>query len=182
MSSLVFLREFVRDPVCLGAVAPSGPSLARLTVGRFRTGLLRSREVSIRRLVFPDRSVFVWLHLFDAHRPYDEENRFLERYWPAERDKHAPSTKPYPPAVLNHELDAVVDSDYMDASYKAEVTYVDWTLARVFEHPRLRDAWIGVTADHGECLGEHEVWWNHEGVFPQNLHVPMVLAGAICTR
>lgn len=32
MSSLVFLREFVRDPVCLGAVAPSGPSLARLTV------------------------------------------------------------------------------------------------------------------------------------------------------
>ena len=32
MSTLVFLREFVRDPVCLGAVAPSGPSLARLTV------------------------------------------------------------------------------------------------------------------------------------------------------
>lgn len=32
MSALVFLREFVRDPVCLGAVAPSGPSLARLTV------------------------------------------------------------------------------------------------------------------------------------------------------
>ncbi len=29
---MVFLREFVRDPVCLGAVAPSGPSLARLTV------------------------------------------------------------------------------------------------------------------------------------------------------
>lgn len=32
MSSLVFLREFVRDPVTLGAVAPSSPSLARLMV------------------------------------------------------------------------------------------------------------------------------------------------------
>jgi len=30
---LLFLREFVRDPVSLGAVAPSGPNLARLTVG-----------------------------------------------------------------------------------------------------------------------------------------------------
>ena len=29
---LLFLREFVRDPVCLGAVAPSSPNLARLTV------------------------------------------------------------------------------------------------------------------------------------------------------
>ena len=32
MSAAVFLREFLRDPVCLGAVAPSGPQLARLTV------------------------------------------------------------------------------------------------------------------------------------------------------
>lgn len=32
MSHLLFLKEFVRDPVTLGAVAPSGPSLARLTV------------------------------------------------------------------------------------------------------------------------------------------------------
>jgi len=30
--ALSFLREFVRDPVCIGSVAPSGPSLARLTV------------------------------------------------------------------------------------------------------------------------------------------------------
>lgn len=32
MSSIVFLREFVRDPVTLGAVAPSSPALARLMV------------------------------------------------------------------------------------------------------------------------------------------------------
>lgn len=32
MSSLQFLGEFVRDPVGLGAVAPSGPQLARLEV------------------------------------------------------------------------------------------------------------------------------------------------------
>lgn len=32
MSALTFAREFVRDPVTLGAVAPSGRALARLTV------------------------------------------------------------------------------------------------------------------------------------------------------
>ena len=32
MSTLTFLTEFIRDPVTLGAVAPSGPSLARLIV------------------------------------------------------------------------------------------------------------------------------------------------------
>jgi len=30
---LTFMREFIRDPVCLGAVAPSGQELAALTVG-----------------------------------------------------------------------------------------------------------------------------------------------------
>lgn len=32
MSALTFAREFVRDPVTLGAIAPSGADLARLTV------------------------------------------------------------------------------------------------------------------------------------------------------
>jgi phospholipid N-methyltransferase len=32
MSALTFLREFIRDPVQLGAVAPSGPQLAQLMV------------------------------------------------------------------------------------------------------------------------------------------------------
>lgn len=32
MSAITFAREFVRDPVTLGAIAPSGAALARLTV------------------------------------------------------------------------------------------------------------------------------------------------------
>lgn len=38
MSLLTFAREFVRDPVTLGAVAPSGRSLARLTVASAEIG------------------------------------------------------------------------------------------------------------------------------------------------
>jgi arylsulfatase A-like enzyme len=34
---------------------------------------------------------------------------------------------------------------------------------------------VAVTADHGEELDEHEMWFDHHGLYDTNLHVPLIL-------
>jgi arylsulfatase A-like enzyme len=40
----------------------------------------------------------------------------------------------------------------------------------------MQEAFIAVTGDHGESLGKNGVHWHHGRLYPQNLHVPMILA------
>ncbi|MCA8978988.1 MAG: sulfatase [Planctomycetes bacterium] len=127
----------------------------------------------------PDRNLFVWLHLFDVHRPYDEDNGYLALYYPEGRDPYDPALPdpPFPRGAMTEEMTTLRDPSYMDANYKSEVTYTDAVLAHVFSIPRIGEGVIAVTADHGECLGEYAIWWDHAGLFPKNLHVPLLIAG-----
>src|SRR5262249_8948360 len=52
---------------------------------------------------------------------------------------------------------------------------LDAELGRLLEHPRLAHAALAVTADHGESLGEHETFFDHVLLYPDTLHVPLVL-------
>ena len=64
----------------------------------------------------------------------------------------------------------------MRAQYAGEISYLDAELRRVLEHPRLAAGAIAVTSDHGEGLGDHNIFWNHIGLYPDMLHVPLILA------
>jgi arylsulfatase A-like enzyme len=122
--------------------------------------------------------VFVWVHLFDAHTPYDPSAEFLQSQWPGTIDPFDP-TLPAPdlPAIAWALMPKGLRSvDYMTASYRAEVSSLDAQLPRLFEHPRLANGVIALTADHGESLGAHGVFWDHRGLYPQSTHVPLVLA------
>jgi len=125
------------------------------------------------------RDLFIWLHLFDVHRPYDEESPYLGLYYPEDKDPYDPALPdpPFPRGAMDQNMDTLRDAEYMDAGYKAEVTYTDEILSRVFAIPRLGAGVIAFTADHGECLGEYAIWWDHAGLYPENLKVPMILAG-----
>ena len=54
--------------------------------------------------------------------------------------------------------------------------FLDSQLATVFEHPRFADSVIAFSADHGECFGAHGVYWDHAGLYPDTLHVPLILS------
>ncbi len=121
-----------------------------------------------------DQPLFVWLHLFDAHMPYDAPEEFLRLHYPQERDPASPKL-PEPTFPLPVEFEGVRDVDYLRAIYRAEISYLDDRLRRVFDIGRLREGVIAFTADHGEGLGEHGVWWSHSGLYPDSLHVPLIL-------
>lgn len=125
----------------------------------------------------PPGPLFVWLHVFDAHGPYLPPDEFLAEYWDKDRDprsKDLPEINPRTRAVWEPE---VRDLDYVRAQYKGEVTYLDSQLRKAFAHPRLVGALSVVTSDHGESLGNKDVYFEHQMLYPDTLAVPLIFHG-----
>ena len=124
---------------------------------------------------FRGRPLFVWLHLFDAHTPYSPPQPMLARFWPDGRNPSDPSLPEPPPNSVPRSLHGVRDVEWIRAGYKGEVAYLDNELVRLFSQPRVQDAIVAFTGDHGESLGGHGIWWDHAGLYQDSLHVPLIL-------
>ncbi|HIF41766.1 MAG TPA: hypothetical protein EYQ74_11785 [Planctomycetes bacterium] len=121
-----------------------------------------------------DRPLFIWLHLYDAHRPYDPPDTHTLLHYPAGQDPRR-SSLPSPSGPLPPHLKGVRDLDFVRALYQGEVSHLDAELGALLEHDRMADAIVAVTGDHGESLGEQGLWWDHVSVYPSVLHVPLIL-------
>ena len=125
--------------------------------------------------------LFVFLHVFDAHHPYAPPEDYGQRYWPADRDPADQSLPPLdvPPGALPQDLVAagVRDLGFPRAQYKGEISYLDAQLGRLLEVERVRRGVVAVTADHGEILEKDGTFFNHGELFPDTLHVPLVIGG-----
>lgn len=119
------------------------------------------------------RPRFVWLHLFDVHAPYEPPADLRQE--PLERDR----------AVIGAGVPAAQlpgwakgkDALQLLADYRAEVRGLDRILGSFLERRDVADGIVAFTADHGEALGGHSIWFDHHGLYPGTLAVPLVLAG-----
>jgi len=126
-----------------------------------------------------DLPLFVWLHLFDAHFPYEPPEEYGEEYYPEKErafDPALPQIPNVPPEIYSGVYPGLKDLEYPSAMYRGEVTYLDTELRRLFDHPAMKEAIIAFTADHGENLGDHQIYYDHADLYTQSLHVPMILA------
>lgn len=105
--------------------------------------------------------VFLWLHLFDAHAPYEPPPELAAR---AQADSPAGDEVELTQEVLHHR-----------ALYRAEVSFVDRELGRLLRDARVARGILAFTADHGECLGQHGIYFAHEHLYPDTVHVPLLL-------
>ena len=136
---------------------------------------------------------FVWLHYMDPHGPYtppaEFESLFVEDEW-AQSDTRV-SLDPAPEQMVDPEvpLGAVPgyqrlgDEDRVAvyvARYDAEIRYMDSALAEVLgllqEHHVYDESVVIFTSDHGESLGEHDLFFEH-GFFAYDpsLRVPLII-------
>ncbi|MEE8409642.1 MAG: sulfatase [Myxococcota bacterium] len=131
---------------------------------------------------------FAWIHLADVHTPYmppppydrfyyddderDPRKRSLIRIWPLLPDHM--SDHPFFRAWLN----GITDVDWVFAQYQGSVTYVDDEIGRLLDSLEgmdlLHRTAIIITSDHGESLGEHEMYFVHTGLYEQTSHVPLI--------
>lgn len=127
------------------------------------------------------KPLFLFLHFFDAHHPYAPPPEFDRRYYPKDKDPADMSLPPIDAAPGSMPLDMLAgnlrDLEYPKAQYRAEVAYLDSQLARIFAVPRVAKGLVAVTADHGEVLVKNGTYFNHGELYPDTLHVPLVLGG-----
>jgi len=124
------------------------------------------------------RPLFLWVHLFDAHGPYKPPARWARRYWPDDSDPYDEQLpEPEVPAsVLPPELSGLRDFSWPAAAYRGEVSRLDEALAPLLARGRVADGLVALTADHGESFGQHGIWFTHAGLYPESIHVPLVIA------
>jgi arylsulfatase A-like enzyme len=120
--------------------------------------------------------VFLWLHLFEAHAPYDPQGEWTELYYTG--DPYSPELAELQDPVRAPWNKRVRDEGYLRALYKGEISYLDQNLQRFFDEvPRVRAGYVAFTADHGESLGENHLYWDHSAIYPSTLRVPLIIAG-----
>lgn len=126
----------------------------------------------------PGRPVFLWLHVFDAHTPYVVPEPFHERGYDGPPDPFDPSLpEPELALPLRGALTGLRHLDWGRVQYGNLVSYLDQALGRVLEQPPFADGVVAVVGDHGESLGAHGLWFVHAELYPDTLHVPLLLSG-----
>jgi len=128
----------------------------------------------------PTLPFFAWVHYFDPHVPYRPPPELAPEVSHAAGGAAAGIDGSW--YRLSAEARrALVTSPArvarMRALYAAEVSYVDRELARVVAAARAAapgGLWTVVTADHGESMGEHGIYWNRD-LYDVSLHVPLII-------
>jgi arylsulfatase A-like enzyme/thioredoxin-like negative regulator of GroEL len=153
-----FVGSLILDP--LDGTAPgfdrgfevydAGFHLRRHGADRYKSVERRASDVVNHALAWlsqlPNGPFFLWVHLYDAHDPYDPPPPFKTRF----------ASQPYDGEI------AYVDS------------CVGKLLDEIRKHDLYDETLIAVMADHGESLGAHGE--NTHGIFlyDETLHVPLV--------
>ena len=110
---------------------------------------------------------------YDGKNPFDPDNKALDGWWDHPIGAMAKDT------WLRTEKGLVTDSDYVRALYDREIRYFDDGLKALddtLEQLCIADNTIVViTADHGESMTEHGVFFDHYGLYDCTLRVPFII-------
>lgn len=109
-----------------------------------------------------DDSEFLLINLMEAHTPYHDPNGGDETVSVCIGDAFA---------------DTVDDPDYIRRAYESSVDYLSEALEELYELLIADFDYVFVVGDHGEMLGEQGMWNHGYGLYPELVHVPMVIDG-----
>jgi arylsulfatase A-like enzyme len=127
---------------------------------------------------------FAWVHLFDAHGPYEPPVPFDERYYrgsdPRDPANDSMSELNHLPPYLMKSLEGITDTDWVIAQYDGEIAFADQQLGRLLAFldstKQTENTIVVVVGDHGEGLGEEDEWFDHgDWLFEHDLHVPFAM-------
>lgn len=131
--------------------------------------------------------LFLWLHYFDPHTSYVPPEPWIALApapsspgtpIPSRADAEPDAIFPDPCRTwLAHVSDPAVVSGWYDGEVAATSHELGRLLRALAAWDMLASSAILLTADHGESLGEHGVYYGHAGLFEPEVRVPMILVG-----
>ena len=130
-----------------------------------------------------DERFFLWVHLFDAHGPYDPPPPFDSMYYSGDPSNPGNTTLAQATDIAEYmlpSLQGITDIGWPLAQYRGEIGFADQQLGRLLDALAARDVQddtiIVVVADHGESLVEHGYYFNHgTQLYNPSTHVPLVI-------
>lgn len=132
---------------------------------------------------------FLFVHYWEPHTPYVPPERY-RTFYPADRDPFDPGNTTFEPIkrqpfwdmfadIWFRKLGPVTDRDYVASLYDAQIRHVDDAVAElvsaVDELGLADDTLIVLTGDHGESLGQHDIYFDHHGLYEDVIHVPLIM-------
>ena len=128
----------------------------------------------------PKAPFFLFINYMEPHFVYEPpepyRSRFLRHPTPAVKEalSTANMAQFIPPVRFDQTTQAILTD-----LYDGEIAYLDWRigeLMKVLERRKLLDkTLVIVTADHGDSLGEHEIFGHQYCVYETLLHVPLII-------
>lgn len=128
---------------------------------------------------------FLWVHYMDPHGPYAPPEAYTGRFrLPQTSEEKALS--PLEDESGNNGIPAYqslpglsLPSEYR-SRYADEIFYADHWIGKLLQrfdsHPSGRDAIVLFTSDHGESMGENDLYFVHgQMTTPPEAHIPMIL-------
>lgn len=122
---------------------------------------------------------FLWVVQLQPHTSYHPPSadlaRFADPAYDGPMDGSLAAVPMDPAQALGPD-----DRQHMVDRYDAEVRWTDRSIGRILA--ALDDAGVrertlvAITADHGEALGEHGVYYHHGGVHEEAVRVPLILS------
>jgi len=146
-----------------------------------------------------DCPFFTLVHLMDTHIPYDSDMELARAYADSYDYKNVALNnvaKKFPESSSTyHKLtaggsiyDSVSrwrDTEYgigtaaVKAHYDAAVTEADQRVGKILtalrENNLSDDTLVVVMSDHGESLTEHDIYFDHHGLYHQSTHIPLIV-------
>jgi arylsulfatase A-like enzyme len=152
-----------------------------------REGLREARTIVSDALEFlraeDGRPFFLWLHLYDVHRPYGRIPGWAERFARHARPEVGDGEEHYNLTADDRRAQALKEDDlrWIEDRYDAGIAYADAQLgpllAELATPARRARTLVVITADHGESLQEHEErYFTHDPfLFAAVARVPLLV-------
>jgi arylsulfatase A-like enzyme len=133
---------------------------------------------------------FLFLHYWDPHTPYLPPKEYVPMFYDQNKDPYDPGNASmvsaynhtaYPFFKHHHFelLGPVTDAEYVNALYDAEIRYLDDLLQELDDYLKQlnikEETMLILFGDHGESLTEHDIYWDHCGLYETTVNVPLIM-------
>jgi arylsulfatase len=145
-----------------------------------------------------DQPFYLWIQYVDNHTPYHAPGKYDRMYYPEDRDPRAGERGSlqeiwprFPIDLRDNEfverwLRGITDKDYIIGHYKGSVTWIDEKVGELIDRLKENGQWENTlfvfTSDHGESLGEHDIWFSHGGLYEVTTRIPLIVRAPVGPR
>lgn len=132
-----------------------------------------------------DGPFLLFLRHMDPHSPYLPPPPFDRMFY--DKDPCDPSVNtmkpvfdfaPFAEFFKSWMPPGITDIEWVVARYDSSLAYMDACIRRIFtrleELGVMENTLIVITSDHGETLTEHDIYFDHHGLYEPTIHIPLI--------